>query len=333
MHFDLDRSLPIPVGVQLRGQIEYGIACGDISRGSRLPSVRELSSTLGVAPATVSQVYKELLKEGLIETILGKGTYVTTTPMEAPERDFSALHRAVDELIERARILGYEVGELAHLVQLKAHTYRPSHPVELAFVGIFPEATRAYVEELQKFLRPADRLQAVTLEELETQPERRVQLAQVDLVVTLGHREGAVRKLLSTARPLTSINFIPSEATRTALAALAPKIRLGVVATFPDFLPTMKSGVLRYAPHVYEMRSSTLGSPELTDLLAWSEVVVYATGAEAVAVAVPRDVDTFEYRHTPEPRSVETSLLPLVEKVRYEKRRFDEDSRDELAAG
>ncbi len=56
MRFDLDRSLPIPVGVQLRGQIEYGVACGDIARGGQLPSVRELSSALGVAPATVSQV-------------------------------------------------------------------------------------------------------------------------------------------------------------------------------------------------------------------------------------------------------------------------------------
>jgi len=160
--------------------------------------------------------------------------------------------------------------------------------VELAFVGIFPDATRAYVEELQRFLGLADRLRAVTLEELETQPERRAQTAQADLIVTLGHREGAVRKLLGATRPLTSINFIPSEATRTALAALDPQVRLGVVATFPDFLPTMKSGVVRYAPHIYELRSSTLGSPELTDLLAWSEVVVYATGSEAVVVAGPQ---------------------------------------------
>lgn len=333
MHFYLDRSLPIPVGVQLRGQIEYGIACGDIPRGRRLPSVRELSSTLSVAPATVSQVYKELLQEGLIETVLGKGTYVTNTPAGAPARDLTALHRAVDELIERARVLGYELNELAHLVQLKASTYRPPQPVELVFVGIFPDATRAYVEELQKFLRPTDRLSAVTLEELEARPERRAQAAQADLVVTLGHREGAVRKLLGSTRPLTSVNFLPSEATRTALAALDPQVRLGVVATFPEFLSTMKGGVLRYAPHVYEMRSSPLGGSELTDLLAWSEVVVYATGSEAVAAAVPQGVDTFEYRHTPEPRSVETTLLPLVEKLRHEKRSAHENLRDELATG
>ena len=333
MHFYLDRSLPIPVGVQLRGQIEYGIACADIARGSRLPSVRELSRALGIAPATVSQVYKELLHEGLIETILGKGTYVTKTPVETPARDFTTLHRMVDELIEHARVLGYEVGELASLIQLKARTYRPPPSVELVFVGIFPDATRAYIEDLKKFLRPTDRLQAVTLEELETRPERRAQMAQADLVITLGHREGAVRKLLGAVQHLTSINFIPSEATRTALAALDPQVRLGVVATFPDFLPTMKSGVVRYAPHIYNLRSSTFGSPELTDLLAWSEVIVYATGSEAVVKSAPEGVETFEYRNAPEPRSVETNLLPLIEELRHEKRSAHEDSRDELAAG
>lgn len=331
MHFHLDRSLSISVGVQLRGQIEYGIACGEIERGSRLPSVRELSGSLGIAPATVSQVYKELLQEGLIETIAGKGTYVTDAA-ELPARDFTAMHRAVDEMLERAGVLGFEVPELLHVLQRKASTYTLPQPVDVLFVGIFPEATHAYVEELKAFLGPADRLQPSTLEALRAQPEQRARAAKVDLIVTLGHREGAVRKLLGNARPLTSVNFIPSETTRVALAALPPEVRLGVVATFPDFLATMKSGVVRYAPHVYDLRSSALGGPELADLLSWSEVVVYATGSEAVTEGLPRRVSTFEYRHTPEPRSVETTLLPLIEKIRHEKRRH-ESLRDELAPG
>ncbi len=158
----------------------------------------------------------------MIETVAGKGTYVTPTSAAAPARDFTALHRTVDELIERARVLGYEVGELAHLVQLKAHTYRPPLTVELVFVGIFSEATRAYAAELQRFLRPSDHLRAVTLEALKTQPERRAQATQADL----------------------------------------------------------------------------------------SEVVVYATGSEAVTEGLPKGGHAFEYRHTPEPRSVEPRCSP-----------------------
>ena len=319
MHFYLDRTLPISVGLQLRGQLEYGVAHGDIGRGSKLPSVRDLSRTLGVAPATVSQVYKELLQEGLLETIPGKGTYVTESPVDHT-RDFTALHRVADELLQRAYALGYEAGELAHLVQLKANSYRPTEPLELIFVGIFPEATRAYTDALRRFLRPTDRLRGITLDAL-AQPDGRLQIEKADLVVTLGHREGAVRKLLRRAQPLTSVNFLPAEEVCAALAALTPKTRLGIVVTFPEFLPTMKRGVTHDAPHA-EVRSSTLHSPDLSEVLAWSEVVVYATGSEAVAASVPQSVVTLEYRHTPEPRSVETKLLPLIENLR-EKRLYE----------
>ena len=318
MRFSLDRSLPIPVGVQLRGQLEYGVACGDIGRGSKLPSVRDLSRILGVAPATVSQVYKELLQEGLLETVPGKGTYVTAS-RATPARDFTALHGVADELIARACALGYEVGELAQLVQLKASSYRPMKPLKLVFVGIFPHATRAYTEALRRSLGPADRLRGITLDEL-AQFEGQTLCADADLVITLGHREGAVRKLLGDAQPLTSVNLLPAEDVRSALAALAPQTRLGLVATFPEFLPTMKSGVVHFAPDA-TVRSSTLHSPDLPALLAWSEAVVYATGSEAVAASAPPHVMTFEYRHTPETHSVETKLLPLIEKLRFEKRR------------
>ncbi|MDB5044099.1 MAG: Transcriptional regulator, GntR family, partial [Deinococcus sp.] len=78
--YSLDRSLGVSVGVQLRGQLEYGIACGELPRGSRLPSVRELSQGLGVAHVTVAQVYKDLLALGLIVTSRGRGTFVADAP-------------------------------------------------------------------------------------------------------------------------------------------------------------------------------------------------------------------------------------------------------------
>ena len=76
MRFQVDRDLPVPLGVQLRGLIEYGIACGELSIGERLPSVRELADAIGVAPMTVSQVYRDLKKAGLIEARSGSGTFV-----------------------------------------------------------------------------------------------------------------------------------------------------------------------------------------------------------------------------------------------------------------
>src|SRR5262245_55122963 len=46
MRLTVDRDLPVPLGVQLRGLIEYGITCGELAAGERLPSVRELAEAV-----------------------------------------------------------------------------------------------------------------------------------------------------------------------------------------------------------------------------------------------------------------------------------------------
>jgi GntR family transcriptional regulator len=72
----VNRSLPVPIGVQVKGQIEYGIASEVLRPGRRLPSVRELAAAEGVAHVTVSHVYRALKRDGLIVVRPGKGTYV-----------------------------------------------------------------------------------------------------------------------------------------------------------------------------------------------------------------------------------------------------------------
>ena len=63
----LDRSLPVPLGTQLRGLIEFGIALGELPAGQRLPPVRELAAHAGIAPMPVSSVYRELRLSGIVE--------------------------------------------------------------------------------------------------------------------------------------------------------------------------------------------------------------------------------------------------------------------------
>src|SRR5438105_6419473 len=77
MEFSVDRDLPVPLRTQLQGLIEYGIACGELTAGELLPSVREMAERIGVAPMTVSQVYADLKTAGLIETRPGSGSFVT----------------------------------------------------------------------------------------------------------------------------------------------------------------------------------------------------------------------------------------------------------------
>jgi DNA-binding transcriptional regulator YhcF (GntR family) len=314
LSLSIDRQLGIPVGAQLRGQIEYGIACGEIERGSRLPSVRELAGELGLAHMTVVQVYKELIGLGLIVTHPGRGTFVSGTPT-APAQNLEPLRQLLAQTLERAGEAGYsvkQVGEVLNML-LSRGSRAARSGVEVLLVGLFLDATSAYAQTLQAALPGSDRVRAITLEEV-----RRGQGAEqargADVVLALAHRLAETQALLPGVG-IIPVNFIPSETTRQALAALNPMGRLAVIATFEEFLPTFLAGVRRFAPHVSDVRAGHIHSPDLGDLLGWADTVVYATGSGMVR-ELAGSTPVFEYRHTIDPRDIERLVLPAVEACR-----------------
>lgn len=75
--FRLDLSQPL-YG-QVLEQMRLAIARGEIDLGAKIPSIRELAQHLKVNPNTVMRSYQELERDGLIETRIGQGTYVTAS--------------------------------------------------------------------------------------------------------------------------------------------------------------------------------------------------------------------------------------------------------------
>jgi GntR family transcriptional regulator len=67
----------VPLYVQLVDGVRKAIELGTLSSGDSLPTVRQLSSELRIAPNTISKAYMELQRMGLAETRAGAGTVVT----------------------------------------------------------------------------------------------------------------------------------------------------------------------------------------------------------------------------------------------------------------
>ena len=125
--------------------------------------------------------------------------------------------------------------------------------------------------------------------------------------------------------PVAVVSFIPAERTRAALAALDPSARLCLVSLFPAFLPIMKVGVRRFAPHVATIVAAALDTPDLDRLLGAADTVVYATGAEAVLARLASGTRVVEYRHMPDPGDIERTVRPLLERLRPGVRRAAAD--------
>ena len=74
LHIDPHSSLPI--FAQLRQQITWLIASGELNPNDRLPTIRELAGQLGVHMHTIRQAYHSLEDDGLVETRPSRGTRV-----------------------------------------------------------------------------------------------------------------------------------------------------------------------------------------------------------------------------------------------------------------
>jgi DNA-binding transcriptional regulator YhcF (GntR family) len=88
MIIEVDSRAPIPPYEQIRRQILALVASGELSPGTRLPTIRQLSGDLGVAPNTVARAFRELEASGVLSSRRRHGTSVT------------------EEAAERARALG-----------------------------------------------------------------------------------------------------------------------------------------------------------------------------------------------------------------------------------
>ena len=85
----LNEQSQIPLYVQAAEQLKGLIKSGKLAAGSKLPSSRELSESLGVSRCTASKTYDELSRQGFISTRAASGTFVSSNlPKEAPGAEF-----------------------------------------------------------------------------------------------------------------------------------------------------------------------------------------------------------------------------------------------------
>jgi DNA-binding transcriptional regulator YhcF (GntR family) len=72
----VDAAASDPPYEQIRLQIAAQVASGELPPGARLPTVRSLATTLGIAPNTVARAYRELEHSGVVTTQGRNGTVV-----------------------------------------------------------------------------------------------------------------------------------------------------------------------------------------------------------------------------------------------------------------
>jgi DNA-binding transcriptional regulator YhcF (GntR family) len=320
MQFRLNRSMPISLGEQIKGQITYEIAYGHLRAGELLPSVRELAAALQVAPMTIAMVYRALSQQGLVVTRPGVGTFVAD--MAGVERRRAGggspgdLLPFIEDFVREARLRGHSLGEIrSALLDYSSQAVVPASPCRVLLVGNFQSATCAYAREIAAIWHDLNvEVRVALLGELLAGPDEIPDLVcRVKLAITVPPRLQQVRALLAPYDcSVAAVAFTISAETRRRLTALQPSRRVGIVSTYPEFLQTIVENVGAYGLLDIPPVCALLGQDErIREMLACVDVVVYASGSESICEIMPGHVEAIEYRHSPEPDSV-NRLRPLL---------------------
>lgn len=92
---ELDNKSPIPLHIQLRNELEKHIKEGHYQE--KIPSERELMDEYKVSRSTVREAVSHLVKDGILEKIHGKGTFISVKPIQ----DWLGSLSSTTEIIKR----------------------------------------------------------------------------------------------------------------------------------------------------------------------------------------------------------------------------------------
>ena len=77
MKIIISNADPRPIYEQITSQIKTLIITGALKSGEALPSMRFLAKELRISVITTKRAYEELERSGFIETVAGKGSFVS----------------------------------------------------------------------------------------------------------------------------------------------------------------------------------------------------------------------------------------------------------------
>lgn len=114
--FSIDPMSRRPVYEQLVEQVETFILKGILRPGDQMPSVRSLSLELSVNPNTVQKSYSELDFRGIIQSVPGKGCFVSEGAVRAIEKKKRSNLVSLRAQIDQLRLAGIGKDEIIELI-------------------------------------------------------------------------------------------------------------------------------------------------------------------------------------------------------------------------
>jgi DNA-binding transcriptional regulator YhcF (GntR family) len=133
-----------------RSVLRDAIQSGVYSRGSQLPSTRELAVQLGINRNTATKIYSELARENLVELPANRPPIVIGDGTPVPENVFyQRMNAALEMILLESQLIGLAPADTTRMLTQIADDFFASYRAPRIFVAECNEIeARAYAQEL-----------------------------------------------------------------------------------------------------------------------------------------------------------------------------------------
>ena len=121
MDIILSNASDKPIYEQISSQIRDAILRGELAEGAPLPSIRALANDLRVSVITTKRAYAELEAQGFIDTVQGKGSFVSGGNLELlREERLRKIESSLAAALADASVAGVGMQELHEMLDALA---------------------------------------------------------------------------------------------------------------------------------------------------------------------------------------------------------------------
>ena len=115
----ISNSSKLPIYEQIVNSIKEAIINGTLSPNEKLPSIRSLAKDLNISVITTKRAYDELERQGFIETVGGKGCYVSYYNKELVyEEKLKEIEEKLEDILNISRSIKLKKSDIKNMIDL-----------------------------------------------------------------------------------------------------------------------------------------------------------------------------------------------------------------------
>lgn len=119
MDIIISNTSGVPIYEQIEEQIKSQIMTGSLLAGEALPSMRVLAKELKISIITTKRAYEDLERDGFIESVTGKGSFVKAVNSDiVKENMMFEIQELLDKACDKAVIGKVTRDELKEMIDL-----------------------------------------------------------------------------------------------------------------------------------------------------------------------------------------------------------------------